>query len=139
MEISDELRRWCDGADMDSDACDLLRKLADRIDREMVELPKDADGVPIHVGDTVWDVSDDMEFVVGSITLYAGGAAKVNALCRGCDAHTSPKYFTHNRPDSWERIADDIESYYKAHAFIIKSTLDEFADRIRKLAKKEGK
>ena len=54
-KISDELRKWCDESDVDGGACDELRVLADRIDAEMVELPKDADGAPIHVGDTVWD------------------------------------------------------------------------------------
>lgn len=33
---------------------DELLALADRIDAEMVELPKDRDGAPIHVGDTVY-------------------------------------------------------------------------------------
>lgn len=37
MKISDELRKWCDGADVDGSACDELRVLADRIDLEMVE------------------------------------------------------------------------------------------------------
>lgn len=31
-----------------------LRAFAARLDREMVELPKDRDGVPIHIGDTVY-------------------------------------------------------------------------------------
>lgn len=46
MKISDELRKWCDEADVDGNACDELRVLADRIDLEMMELPKDADGEP---------------------------------------------------------------------------------------------
>ena len=45
---------------MDVNACDELRVLADRIDREMVELHKDAEGVPIEVGDTVY-CDDDPE------------------------------------------------------------------------------
>lgn len=60
MKISDEIRKWCDEADVDGNACDELCELADRIDREMVELPKDADGVPIHVGDTVYYTEGDL-------------------------------------------------------------------------------
>lgn len=33
------------------DIHDEMRMLADRIDREMIELPKDMDGMPIHEGD----------------------------------------------------------------------------------------
>ena len=53
MKISDAIRKWCDLAEAYSFPCDELRELADRIDNEMVELPKDRDGVPIRVGDTV--------------------------------------------------------------------------------------
>lgn len=50
MKISDEIRRWCKaGYDIDE-----LRALARSIDKEQVELPKDAEGVPIHIGDTVY-------------------------------------------------------------------------------------
>lgn len=50
MKISDELRILSDESDIDCGARVKLRKLADRIGAELVELPKDADGVPIHVG-----------------------------------------------------------------------------------------
>lgn len=73
MKISDELRKWCDGADVDGNACDDLRVLADRIDREMMELPKDADGVPIRVGDVLY--SSGNEFRVVNITV------KANEVC----------------------------------------------------------
>ena len=109
-KISDKMREWADTCCVDyvdKADCDELRALADRVDDEMVELPRDRDGVPIHVGDTVWDVEDGMEFEVKSITMYAGGAAKVNAFREGCDAHVGPTYFTHTRPDSWERLEED--------------------------------
>lgn len=107
MSISANIREWCDEADVDGNACDELRELADRIDRGMMELPKDADGEPICIGDAVWDVDDGMEFTVKSITLYAGGAARVNAVTYGCDAHSSPDFLTHKRPDSWEKLEED--------------------------------
>lgn len=44
-KISNEIREVCDIG-----AChDELSALADRIDSEMVALPKTADGVPVHV------------------------------------------------------------------------------------------
>ena len=56
-KISNEIRRWCashEGTLISIDDSDELRALIDRIDAEMVELPKDADGVLIHVGDKVY-------------------------------------------------------------------------------------
>ena len=37
MSISHDIREWCDESYVDSNACDELRELADRIDREMEE------------------------------------------------------------------------------------------------------
>lgn len=36
--ISRDLREWCDEADVDGDSSGELRAIADRIDREMMEL-----------------------------------------------------------------------------------------------------
>lgn len=72
MKISDELRKWCDGADVDGNACDELRVLADRIDREMMELPKDAEGEPIHIGDVLYSSGNECRVV--SITVKADEA-----------------------------------------------------------------
>lgn len=140
MRISDELREWAD-VHCGEECEEYLGLLADRIDREMVELPRDKYWAPVHLGDTVWSVDYGMEFTVTSITLYADGAAKVDAPCYGCDAHTSPKDLTHTNPDSLERIADELDKWSKdsrgkwgnevfAHAYW-------FAYRIRKLAKEE--
>lgn len=81
MSISDEIREWCNLPQAYSIPCDELRELADRIDAEMVELPKDMDGVPIHIGDTAY--------------LYNG--------------FYPPSAFTHTRPDSWEKLDEDAE------------------------------
>lgn len=54
-KISDEIRMFVKRsyADEYMDPRELLA-IADRIDAEMVELPKDADGEPIHIGDVMW-------------------------------------------------------------------------------------
>lgn len=140
-KISDEIRKWCADLDSDDILCTTatLYTLADRIDRELVELPRDADGVPIHVGDTVWDVDNGIEFTATSITLYASGVAKVDASCEGCHAHTSPSDFTHTHPDSWERIANELEAWCDS-VDVDGDACDmprDLADRIRKLAKEQ--
>lgn len=145
MKISDKIRNdFLYNDDVGEVAYRQLLCIADRIDREMVELPLDADGEPIHIGDVLYSSGNECRVV--------GITVKADEACVG--VHTdegvflpsvNPKYLSRKNPeplepepaDSWERIADEIESYYKAHAFINQSTFDEFADRIRKLAKKE--
>ena len=74
--ISDEIRNWCEfedgtecGGFVTKASFDKLCALADRIDSEMMELPKDADGVPIHVGDTVWGCISGMQMAVHELRL----------------------------------------------------------------------
>ena len=145
MKISDEIRRWCDETTPWPTRAD-ARAIADRIDAEMVELPKDADGVPIRVGDTVWGCGSGEEMLVNSMALDRRLGKKweiridfgyLTDTCR-C---------THERPDSFERIANDIEAaegwcdgdgeYCTGVSAVEESTLQEWADRIRKLAKKD--
>ena len=52
-KISDEIREWCKWCDEHSAARDSLCKLADRIDAEMLELPRDTGGKYIHEHDKV--------------------------------------------------------------------------------------
>lgn len=103
------------------------------------ERPHDCDGVPIEVGDVLFQttfggkpIGDPME-----VERYTGNALFVKGLALPINAWSC----THREPadssDSYERIADDIETRYENHAFISKSTLCEWSDRIRKLAKKE--
>ena len=104
---------------------------------ELDERPHDCDGVPIEVGDVLYQttfegkpIGDPME-----VKRYTGNALFVKGLALPINAWSC----THREPaDSYERIADDIETRYANHAFISKSTLCEWSDRIRKLAAKEG-
>ena len=47
-------------------------RLADRIDQEMVELPRDRDGVPIHVGDVLTD--GEYTFRVDELAAFGDGS-----------------------------------------------------------------
>lgn len=156
MKISDKIRNdflWND--DVGEVAYRQLLCIANRIDREMVELPKDADGKPIRVGDVLY--SSGNEFRVVNITV------KANEVCVAVYADdgtfcpwVNPKYLSRKNPeplepepaDSLERIADELEAaegwcdqnglYATDIVSISVQKLSEWSDRIRKLAKKEG-
>lgn len=89
-------------------------RLADLIDRETVELPRDADGVPIRIGDVLYSSGNECRVV--SITV------KADEACVG--VHTdegvflpsvNPKYLSRKNPeplepeqaDSWEKLEED--------------------------------
>lgn len=130
MKISDELRRVADEWDVTP-----LYALADRIDAEMVELPRDRDGVPIRVEDTVYGDEEDGPEVVTCVGIVS--------TCHGwmvwAPVARCPDELTHIRPDSFKRIADELEEWCDD------VDVDEdacgkprdLADRIRKLAKRE--
>lgn len=137
MKISDEIRQWCDiccDDYIDKDCCDELRNIANRIDREIVELPRDADGVPIHVGDTVWGCLSGMELIVNGMRLTDSWAVSTN---HGLITRTSE--VTHERPESLERIADELDVIVGSADFSDDKKLADLANRIRKLAKEVDK
>ena len=141
-KISDELRKWCDlcGGIIDSGDKAELHALADRINCEMLELPRDRDGVPIHFGDTVWLVGrDDVELKVDHITFFKD-KTRVVAMSDEHAVYSNPADFIHGRPDSWERIADELDEMVDASDSSDDrcEKLADFADRIRKLAETEG-
>lgn len=114
-----------------------LDDISDRIDAEMVELPRDMDGVPIHVGDTVW--TDAVECTVTSIEFYED-ITKIFTSSRGTQAIVGPTNITHTSPDSLGRIADELEAWCDG-ADVDGDACEkprDLADRIRKLAEKEG-
>lgn len=118
MKISDAIIEWCDEVDVDGGASDEMRAIADRIDREMAELPKDADGVPIRLKDWVWYVGidaeitkDDPQQVVGFVSDL--GMNGIYAVTRDYpDKAISPKMLKHRAPeppDSWEKLEEDAK------------------------------
>lgn len=137
-KISDEIRELANTYYSGRKAYKTFTAFADRIDNEMVELPKDADGVPIHVGDTLYN--SGKKYVVTCIfTDYCDHSFALYANDNESVAY-NPEAFTHTRPDSWERIANELDAWvdrpasYKEH-----KEFHTFADRIRKLAEKEDK
>ena len=140
-KISDEIREFIGDEDLYPRHIAWLRRIADRIDAEMVELPRDADGVPIHVGDTVY-LEDGRMAEAYSIKFKN---CETNVLCRtpsGCYGYVYrlPNKLTHTRPDSLERIADELDAWCD-RVDVDGDACDrprDLADRIRKLAKEQG-
>lgn len=143
MKISDELREHAvnDYIAMRYGEDKWLRAIADRIDAEMVELPKGADGVPINIGDTVYTEDGDAGDVIGIYFIQH----KENVACTLSDGNNivcASHGLSHEQPDSLERIADELDeqagSLTKDGYTWQDDAIHELADRIRKLADKEG-
>ena len=138
MRISDELRGWAD-VHCGEECEEYLGLLADRIDDEMVELPKDRGGVPIHIGDTVY-LESGSKADVKSIE-FTKDENSVVFTVRGKGFLPSPQYLTHEQPDSLERIADELDKWRVAASedcrikAMDEDTVHDLAERIRKLAK----
>lgn len=141
MSISDELRVWCDfycDRPIYKGDFEKLRYLADRIDAEMVELPRDADGVPIHVRDMVY--LDDGRRACAAEIGIKDEYVLINCWDGSRYVVYPPSDITHNRPDSLERIADELEKWCDS-ADVDGDTCGkprDLAERIRRLAKEEA-
>lgn len=115
-----------------------LRAFAARLDIETIELPKDRDGVPIHVGDTVY-LGDGSKAIVTRISIGTNDDSVISLLENGNKLARFPWCISHKRLDSWETIADELEAWCDS------ADVDgdacgkprDLVDRIRKLAAKE--
>lgn len=141
-KISNELREYCKDLYKGAPNYMTLMAIADRIDAEMVELPENMDGVPIHVGDTVY-LKDGRKYHVSRVNIARDHTSiDVNPCGTGrLFFSIEPTRFTHTRPDSLERIADELDDWKRKAAEKIpcfgleEDALHALADRIRKLAK----
>ncbi|MGN9233702.1 hypothetical protein ACTM8Z_00125 [Atopobiaceae bacterium HCP3S3_D6] len=138
--ISDEIREW--GIDTFSGdeirAIKELRDLADRIDREMVELPRDCGGVPIHVGDTVW-LKDGRVALVDVVKFMQERDVHIKCWTGYQYTELLPEEVARARPDSLGRIADELDEMADAarHADDTCERLAGLAERLRLLAKED--
>lgn len=111
--------------------------LADRIESEYVELPVDADGVTIKVGDKVYDKYLDKYRVISMERRSDGWMLSLEHNLRY--SRELPDCVAHERPDSLERVADELDeqagSITKDGYTWQEDALHDFAKRIRKLAK----
>ena len=81
----------------------------------------DADGVEIKVGDTVWHSSG---FARGVVTSIDAGSlmGTVRYVNGGVEFRDAAKDLTHTRPDSWERLGEDIAKYPCRYAEEVKGS-----------------
>lgn len=135
MGISDELRETA-GQLYQGSIRRRFIALADRIDSEMAELPRGKDEKPIHVGETVYD-EDGREYSVDHIVVYGLNNERIFARGNGIDSSLEPSCFMHERPDSWERIAYDVETVCAIDDEDEKRLRKKLAERIRRLAERE--
>lgn len=145
--ISDEIRKFVKRsyADEHMDPKELLA-LADRIDAEMVELPKDAYGREVPLDTKELYDANGKRVPITSFTFKCGIYGRwsywkaFSPAARGKDGmfYVDGLYLT--PPDSWERIADELDKWCD------RVDVDgdacgkprDLSERIRKLAAKEG-
>lgn len=90
----------------------MLPAILEDIEREYVELPKDADGVPIKPGDKVLTPGGDT--VTVKFVGKGDGVIDGVCYCRKGTGHTwdEARKCHHVKPDSWEQIeADACKNY----------------------------
>lgn len=150
MKISDEIRNdFLLNDDVGEAAYRQLLCIADRIDRKMVELPKDAEGRDIPLDTRVLYSEDGALRNVRRFCYHVGctgGDKWIVSFENGAEMLASKMHIT--PPDSLERIADELEGaekwcdkngvYRTGIVSISESKLHEWSDRIRKLAAEEG-
>lgn len=95
-----------------------IEHLKSALPGDYMKLPVDADGVPIHIGDTVWYVGSDLEImnsepqkVVGLVSAF--GTDGIYVITRDYpDKAIRPIMLTHKQPeppDSWEKLLGDLD------------------------------
>lgn len=141
--LRDTARRWSASKSIKPGVYNCLMKVADRIDAETAELPCGKDGKPIKPGQTVYKAvnGDDGEYVVHSLRCSVPGwVALIKRVGTDSSCIVRPDVLTHERPDSLERIAQELEDMPENFRMTDQdsfSALLDFAERIRKLAEKE--
>lgn len=144
--ISDEIREFVHRsyADEHMDPRELLA-LADRVDAEMVELPKDADGREVPLDTKELYDANGKRVPITSFTFKCGIYGRwsywkaFSPAAKGKDGMFCVDGLYLTPPDSWGRIADDLDEWCdSADADTTFDALRDFAERIRKLAK-EGR
>lgn len=138
-DISRELNRMADEYDFLP-----LYALAGRIDEEMVEWPLGADKKPIKPSQTVYKAinGDDGEYVVHSLRCSVPGwVALIKRVGTDSSCIVRPDVLTHERPDSWERIADELDEWSEDNRVNgddeVFRRAGDLAERIRMLAERE--
>lgn len=126
MESIEKLREWSRLGPM---VCQDLLDIADDIEREIaeryMELPLDADGVPVHVGDKM-QYHGGEPFTVCAVApgvIHMWAAAKLGE--RSTTYHYAPDLCTHHKPRTIEDVLQD--------AGVSVAAIEDVAAEIREL------
>ena len=128
--ITDELRKFA-WAECPSKHLERIIGIADRIDEELanyIELPKDADGATIRIGDEV-EYGHNVG-AVDRLLLNESDEPRVGTTFGG---YFCGKELHHVQPDSWERIISDataLGAQMKRRTYQI----GDFVERCKRLA-----
>ena len=126
-KISDEIREW--GYGFCGDTYDVVTAIADRIDAEMVELPKSADGETIHIGDVMeWD---NGTFTVHELKVTEDGWTTWDEQ-HGYTVHTDETH--HHEPtveDVLIKMLEKAVGYSDAHTTVALNAIAEYAAKLR--------
>lgn len=139
MKLGDKIREWCNDAYSGRKIRTTkdLYVIADLIDSDMLILPKTADDVSIHVGDTAY-LEDGREVKIIRFIFEHETPTIICSLDDNPDVVHLSFELWHERPDSLKRIADDIETF--GNEADINDTAVKFLckiqERIRDLAAK---
>lgn len=137
-KISDELREWCEsenetgcGGFVTGYSFEELCDLADRIDSEMVELPKDADGEYIHIGDVMeWCDSGEtltVEGIGSDVLFYIDGENAEWTAARNKRHHHEPTVEDVLREFAEKVIDSQIPSVHPTY----EEAITEYAAKLR--------
>lgn len=112
--------------------------IASEIEREIaekyIELPVDADGVPIRFGDTVREVDDCVPMKVMSLTFYED-CVDVNAC------GMNPKLLVHVKPRTVEDVLEDFSKSLGCKSIFVdlkREAIAKYADELRELLGGDG-
>lgn len=130
MNALDELREMADLQERGLAFVEIgqLRQIADRIEAEYMELPRDKDGEIIHVGDMLVPAEKTTQNMVGS--LFIVSAVSSMSLYDANGRCANPEWTEHSKPDTWERIEADA---WEAGSGVGNRAID-FVRRCKKLA-----
>lgn len=130
-KISDELREFIDEGDLYPRHIAELRRIADLIDHEMVELPKDADGEYIHIGDVMeWCDSGEtltVEGIGSDVLFYIDGENAEWTAARNKRHHHEPTVEDVLREFAEKVIDSQIPSVHPTY----EEAITEYAAKLR--------
>ena len=98
-----------------------------------------ADGRPLREGETVWHVKTGYEYTVREVTSNGAHLSKSHPSGKEKPGgHCAAEYLTHDRPDSWERLEEDIATGLMDTGETLRDCREEAKDLVRRAKRLAG-